>query len=194
MSYQSLVVFARTTKGVREARSTKLPRELARVFSAVDGKATVADLIAKSGVAEGHAQLALDQLVTEGYIRVFFVPDGGDGLLTTGKMPVFSSQRAAAAEPLVESIEEELDFTSAESVARVNAEAEQRAKAEAEARSRAEAASQAAAKAKIRQEAEKRARVIAEARIKAEAEARMRAEAEARARADRKSTRLNSSH
>ena len=60
MIYHAQTVFTRTTKGVREARSTKLPRELSRIFAAVDGKATVAELISKSGVPEGHCHLALE--------------------------------------------------------------------------------------------------------------------------------------
>lgn len=184
MAFHPQTVFTRTTKGVREARTSKLPRELSRVFSAVDGKAPVADVVAKSGVAEGHAQLALDQLTTEGYIRIFSVPDGTDGLLITSKIPMFKAP--AVAQPVIEAIEgeEELDFTSDVGVAKVNAEATQRGQAEAEARQRAEAAAQAAAKSKVRQEAEMRARVIAEARMKAESEARQRAEAEAKARAE----------
>ena len=138
MAFHPQTVFTRTTKGVREARSTKLPRELSRVFSAVDGKAAVAEVISKSGIAEGHAQLALDQLVTEGYIRIFSVPEGTDGMLITSKMPVFKAP--ATQQPVIEAIGEgeELDFTSAEDVSKVNAEAAQRAQAEAEARQRAE--------------------------------------------------------
>ena len=66
MLYHPQTIFARTTKGICEARSTKLPRELSRIFAAVDGKAAVSELISKSGVPEGHCHLTLEQLVTEG--------------------------------------------------------------------------------------------------------------------------------
>ncbi len=181
MIYHAETVFTRTTKGVREARSTKLPRELSRIFSTVDGKCSVAELVSKSGVAEGHCHLALEQLGSEGYIRVFSGPD----LDPKNRLNITQPIRITDIVQVDDEVEgDELDFTSAEGVAKVKNEAGERAKAEADARSRAEAASVAAAKAMARQEAEKRARMIAEARVKAEAEARMRAEAEARARAE----------
>ena len=83
MIYHAQTVFTRTTKGVREARSTKLPRELSRIFAAVDGKATVAELISKSGVPEGHCHLALEQLVIAMKVKVLepraadFLPHDG---------------------------------------------------------------------------------------------------------------------
>ena len=107
MIYHPETIFTRTTKGIREARSTKLPRELSRVFAAVDGKSTVGDLVNKSGIAEGHCHLALDQLVTEGYIRLFSSPDmpaavaavaSADVLGATGKMLAAKAPPAAAAD------------------------------------------------------------------------------------------------
>ncbi len=139
MLYHAQAVFTRTTKGVREARGVKLPRDLSRIFSVVDGKATVAELVKKSGVAEGHCHLALEQLVIEGYIRVFTAP-GIDA----------KSQPNINQPPPTQSVDEEggdLDFTSAESVTKAQSEASERGKAEveAEARQRAEAKTRAEA-------------------------------------------------
>lgn len=177
MIYHPETVFTRTTKGIREARSTKLPRELSRVFAAIDGKSNVANLVEKSGIAEGHCHLALDQLMTEGYIRLFSTPDmsaaaiaaaSADVLGATGKMlaaraasaapataPAATKPAASPQAPVIDANSEgdELDFTSEEVVAKVNAEAVDRAKAENEARARAEVAGKAAAEAKLRQDA-----------------------------------------
>src|SRR5204862_1641626 len=114
MLYQPQTIFTRTTKGVREARSTRLPRELSRVFAAEDGKGTVAELVSKSGVAEGHCHIALEQLVTEGYIRIFSGPDlpiGQEPSFVTQPIPTAGIIRAASDDG------DELDFTSAEGVA-----------------------------------------------------------------------------
>ncbi len=181
MLYHPQTIFARTTKGIREARNTKLPRELSRLFAAVDGKAAVSELISISGVPVGHCHLALEQLETEGYIRVFTspnMPSGAGSPSATQSIPLATAGVATA------DSSDELDFTTAEGIATVTSEAAQRDLAESAARSRAEAAAQAAAKADIRLEAEKRARVIAEARVKAETEARIRAEVEATARSE----------
>ena len=59
MPFHAETVFTRTTKGVREAHSTKLPRELSRVFAGVNGKSAVGEVLAKSGVPEAHGQIAL---------------------------------------------------------------------------------------------------------------------------------------
>src|ERR1700733_7583227 len=122
--------YTKTAKGVLEVKNKtiRLPRELGLVFLAVDGKAKVADLAAKSGLAEAQIGPALEKLAADGYIKVFAdaPPPGG----------------AAGAEDL------DLDFTSPAKVALLNTEAEQRAKAEAEAKARAETAARAAAAAK----------------------------------------------
>src|SRR5688500_15558022 len=147
-------ILTKTAKGVLEVKNKtiRLPRELGLVFLAVDGKATVAELPAKARIEEQTLLQALDKLVSEGYIKVFYQPP------ETGPAP-------GAADDL------DLDFTTPGSVAKLNSEAEQRASAEAAARARAESAARAAAEAKARQAAEAQARSAAEAQAKAESAA-----------------------
>jgi DNA-binding Lrp family transcriptional regulator len=134
-------VFAKTAKGVLEIRNKtiKLPRDLGLVFLAVDGKSTIGELAQKAGLPGEKLEEALDKLATDGYIKIFSSP-----------APV----AAAAATAAAQDVEDDLDFTSPQAVAKLNAEAETRLKAEAEAKARALTAARAAAEAKIRQETE----------------------------------------
>jgi hypothetical protein len=164
-------VYTKTSKGVLEVKNKtiKLPRDLGLVFLSVDGKSTIADLVQKAGMPQNKLQQALDQLVADGYIKVFSSP----GAASTAA----PAARAGAGQDQGD----ELDFTSPEAMTKLNAEAEVRAKAEAAAKARAQAAARATAEAKMRQEAEARGRAQAEAKARAEAEAKVKAEEAARA-------------
>src|SRR5258706_9418208 len=157
-------VFTKTAKGVLEVknRTIRLPRHLGLVFLVVDGKSPVSELPRKARLDEETVTQALEKLVADDYIKVFYAPPA-------------TGEAAPAAD--------DLDFTSPEKVAQLNREAEQRAKAEADAKARAETAARAAAEAKARQQAETRAHAAAEAKAKQETAAKLKAEQEARAAA-----------
>lgn len=65
-------ILTKTAKGILETRDRagRLTRELRAVLVAVDGKATVAQLLAKSGMIEQPFQQALGTLLADGYIKV----------------------------------------------------------------------------------------------------------------------------
>ena len=123
----------RTTKGVREARSTKLPRELSRVFASVNGKGTVAELISKIGGSRRPLPARPGPVGDRRVHPHIFGPDYDPSKALYVTQPI----AIQPAPPKPEHSEEELDFTSAKGVAKVNAEATERGKAESEARSRA---------------------------------------------------------
>ena len=155
-------IYTKTAKGILEIRNktVKLSRELGLVFLAVDGKASVGDLLPHSGMSAAQFNHALNSLVTDGYIKV--VSQAGDRLS-------------------IPAGEADLDFTSPQAVASVNMEAASRALAAAEAVKRAQQEARAALDARMRQESEARGRAQAEARADAEGEARAKAEEAARA-------------
>ena len=159
-------IFAKTPKGIQEVktRAMHLPRELALVFLAIDGKSPAAALAQKARLDDRAVAQAIEKLVADGYIRA-----------------LQEQPAAGAAGKPDESLD--LDFTSPVAVAKLNAEATARAQAEAAAKARAAAAAREAAAAKARQEIEARARAQAEQKAQAEAQARLKAEQEARAAA-----------
>lgn len=158
---QSNTVYTKTAKGILEIKNktVRLPRDVGLVFLSIDGKATVADLAAKSGMPPPKLNQALEKLLADGYIK------------TVGS----ASSAATDVEEL------DLDFTSPEALAKLNVDAATRARAETDANARASEERRAALQAKLRQEAEARARALAEVRANAEAEAREQAEAAAQA-------------
>ena len=73
-------IYTKTAKGVLEVRNRtiRLPRELERVFSLVDGKSSVSEILSKSdGMAYDDLVSALTKLTKEGFVKVF----------STGPMP-----------------------------------------------------------------------------------------------------------
>ena len=92
------IVYSKTGKGVLEIKNKagKLSRELAKVLSLVDGKSAVADLIAKSKLAEAKLARSLKQLEEGGYIKEFASLSG-----------VMSSASTSGASSYVD----DLDFT-----------------------------------------------------------------------------------
>jgi cellobiose-specific phosphotransferase system component IIB len=66
-------IFSKTGKGVLEIKNKagKLPRDLVRVLTLIDGKSTVADLATKSKLNDAEINKALSELTTGGYIKEF---------------------------------------------------------------------------------------------------------------------------
>ncbi|MDB5903438.1 MAG: hypothetical protein JWM26_2316 [Betaproteobacteria bacterium] len=143
-------VYTKTAKGILELRnkSARLSRELAVVFQSVDGKATVTELLPKSGMTAPQLHQALNTLVSDGYIKTVAV----------------APPQAAGDDPDVE-------FDSSAEATRLRMEAASHALAGADAARLAQQQARAALEAKLRAEAEGRARALAEARALSEAEA-----------------------
>src|SRR6185503_15077622 len=141
-------IYTKTSKGVLEIRNkaVKLSRELNRVFLLVDGKSTLADMLAhERGLEEPQLVDWLTKLETDGYIRVFSSPAQATAAPAAAPAaappaPAATTAPARPPPPPLPPEDEELDFTSPEVAARLNAEAAARARAEAEARARADAA------------------------------------------------------
>ena len=72
----SQTIFTKAPKGVQELekRTLRLPRDLGLVFLAVDGRRSVAELMQKVEIDESSLVEALDRLVADGYIKVFYKP------------------------------------------------------------------------------------------------------------------------
>jgi cellobiose-specific phosphotransferase system component IIB len=66
-------IYSKTGKGVLEIKNKagKLPKDLVRLLSLIDGKSTVADLMAKAKLDLGEINKALGELTTGGYIKEF---------------------------------------------------------------------------------------------------------------------------
>src|SRR5262249_56150129 len=97
-------IYTKTPKGVLEIKNKtiRLPRDLGLLFLAVDGKSTVAELPQKAHMDAASLTPALDRLVADGYIKVFYQPS--------------EAGQAAALSP----DDLDLDFTSAEAVAQLH--------------------------------------------------------------------------
>jgi hypothetical protein len=76
----SQTIFTKTPKGVQELenRTLRLPRDLGLVFLAVDCRRSVAELMQKVEINESSLVKALDRLVADGYIKVFYEPPEAD--------------------------------------------------------------------------------------------------------------------
>ena len=121
-------IFTETAKGVLEVKNktVKLPRDLGLAFLAIDGKSTLAELVQKSRMPEDKFSEAVDKLIADGYIKIFYSP---------------AEPASPSAAPLEGGLD--LDFTSPEAMTTLNLEAEVRTKAEAQAKARAQAAARA---------------------------------------------------
>jgi len=72
----SQTVFAKTSKGVLglRNRTVRLPAKLGVIFLAVNGKSSVSTLGQTLGMDESNLFPALQKLVVDGYIRIFYEP------------------------------------------------------------------------------------------------------------------------
>jgi hypothetical protein len=172
------IVYSKTGKGVLEIKNKagKLSRELAKVLSQVDGKSAVADLIAKSKLAEANLARCLKQLEDGGYIKEFASLSG-----------VMSSASTSSASSYVDDLDftttlspgkrvysnAQSDFSQSESASRKRAEAEATKNRQAgEERKRQDAKNQA------REESVRMARIEAERKAKEAAAIKARQQAE----------------
>ncbi len=66
-------IYSKTGKGVLEIKNKagKLPKELLKVLTLIDGKSTIADLLARSKLNDGEMNKVLGDLTTGGYIKEF---------------------------------------------------------------------------------------------------------------------------
>src|SRR5690606_37902007 len=67
-------IYTKTAKGVLEVKNKtiRLARDLERVFSLVDGKSTVSEMLQRnSSMAYEELDQALEKLTHEGFIKVF---------------------------------------------------------------------------------------------------------------------------
>ena len=184
-------IYSKTGKGVLEIKNKagKLAKDLGKVLALIDGKSTVAELIAKSRLSDAEMDRALSQLSTGGYIKEFSNTSG-----------------SAPSAPLESSYVDDLDFTSSlapgknpyqsaqtefrqrESADRVKAEQEAKKKREEEERLKKEQAlrqarDEAAQLGKV--ETERKAKEAAALKLREEAERKAKIEAEAMAQTQR---------
>src|SRR6266478_4344309 len=173
-------IYSKTGKGVLEIKNKagKLAKDLLKVLTLIDGKSSVADLIAKSGLSDAELDRSLSQLSAGGYIKEFSNTSGSasrsslessyvDDLdfttsLATGKNPYQSAQT---------------EFRQRESADRVKAEQDAKKKREEEERLKKEQALRQA-----RDEAARLAKVEAERKVKEAAALKLREEGERKAK------------
>lgn len=132
-------IYTKTAKGVLEIRNrtVRLPRDLERVFTLVDGKSTVAEMLSKDdGISSEEIGLALEKLATEGLIKIFSTdaapnPPAQNAAFNPNeamRTRAYAAPRAAEV-PQTRSDLADLDFTSPESLCKLNQVAEARARA-----------------------------------------------------------------
>ena len=125
-------ILTKTAKGVLEVknRTIRLSRDLGLVFLAVDGRSTVAELPQKTVLDEQVLNQALEKLLADGYLKVFYQPPE-PGFDPSAKLDL--------------DLDLDLDFTSPGKLAQISAEAQRSVKAEAAANVQAETAARATA-------------------------------------------------
>ena len=202
-------IYSKSGKGVQEAsgKTSLLKRPDRAVLSAIDGRATVAEVAQKVGrPCDAAFQAVIQQLDKDGFVREV---SGGAAAAAPAAARPAAKPAAAPPKPAAKAppaAGADLDFTGImtspvkappkpafdpSTTQRLQEEALYKARQEAEARAQeqrdrlrteAEAKARAEAETKLRAEAEKRLREEAEAKAKAEAEAKARAAREAAAR------------
>jgi hypothetical protein len=204
-------IYSKSGKGVQEAsgKTSLLKRGDRAVLSAIDGRATLAEVAQKVGKPfDGAFEQLIRQLDKDGFVRE--VTSAGPTSTSSGARPTPTLKPAPAkpapkAPPPSAGAGEDLDFTAimpamkpgaaapkpaapaAPPPPAVDKAAEQRAKEQEAALHKARAEAEARAQAerdKQRAELEAKARAEAEARIRAETEKKVREEAEAKLRAE----------
>jgi hypothetical protein len=205
-------VYSKSGKGVQEAsgKTSHLSRSDRAVLSAIDGRATLADVAQKVGKAFDHAFVkVINELDKGGFIREVAAGVAG---------PAPASGKGAGAKPAATSAMDagsDLDFTTVLSMPRgkpapppsqtqpthtapvppppppptaaekVQAQKSAQEQQDAFARAREEAERKAAAeRERVKAEAEAKMRAEQESKLRAEAEAKLKAEAEAKAKAE----------
>jgi hypothetical protein len=201
-------IYSKSGKGVQEAsgKTSLLKRADRAVLSAIDGRATLAEVAQKVGKSfDAEFERLVTLLDREGFVREVATvaaasspsrpvvaqakapaakpaaPSGGaDDLDFTSIMPAIKPGRAPAAAPKPDATAQQRAKEQEAALYKARQEAEARAQAERDRlRQETEAKARAEAEAKIRAETEKKLREEAEAKVKAEAEAKARAAREA---------------
>jgi hypothetical protein len=204
-------IYSKSGKGVQEAsgKTSHLSRSDRAVLSAIDGRATLADVAQKVGKAFDPAfEKLIETLDKGGFIR-----EVSAGTAAPAAKPGAGARPGGAKSTGPMDVASDLDFTSALSIPKGKAapppqappkatpppakhtatippappppSADERAKAERIAREQQEAFVKAREEAERKAQAERdRVKAEAEAKMRAETEARLRAEAEAKAKAD----------
>jgi len=184
-------IYSKTGKGVLEIKNKagKLAKDLVKVLTFIDGKSTVAELIAKSRLSDAELDRSLSQLSTGGYIKEFSNTSGSAPSAPSESSYVddldFTSSLAPGRNPYQSA---QTEFRQRESADRVKAEQEARKKREEEERLKKEQAlrqarDEAARLAKV--EAERKAKEAAALKLREEAERKAKIEAEAMAQTQR---------
>lgn len=186
-------ILTKTAKGVTQInqKTASLSRDLMKVLKLIDGKSNVDELAQKADLPVPTLEKALDQLLKEGFIKVFVTradpPTGFDDdfdFTAPGRLAPASRAAGPTTVPVARARDDAAALAAArekaqaESLAREKAQAEARARVEREAqirarlevdvRSKAEAEQRAMVEAKRVQEASERARKDVEARLAAE--------------------------
>lgn len=203
-------IYSKSGKGVQEAsgKTSLLKRADRAVLSAIDGRATLAEVAQKLGKPFDAAFEALiNQLDREGFVRAVSsggteknpaarsggqAPAAGADLDFTTIIPVpkmppkpaDAARRAKEQESALYKARQEAEARAQSERDRLKAEGEAKARTEAEAKFRADAEK------RIREETEARLKAEAEAKAKAAREAALRIAAEAKAKADAEKARL----
>ena len=184
-------IYSKSGKGVQEAsgKTSHLSRPDRAVLSAIDGRATLADVAQKVGKTFDPAfEKLIESLDKGGFVRE--VSPGVAAPAKPGAAPAKSGAAKAGGTAPMEAASD-LDFTAALSVPKAKAPPPKPApppppSAAEKAQAEKSAKEQQDAMAKAREEAERKATAERD-RLKAEAEAKVRAETEAKLRADAES-------
>jgi hypothetical protein len=202
-------IYSKSGKGVQEAsgKTSLLKRADRAVLSAIDGRATLAEVAQKVGKSfDAPFEQLIQQLDKDGFVREVSSGGGAAAQVSSGSRPAATkpAPAPAAKPPPARSGGEDLDFTtilpamkpgqtapkpaaSAPKPASPAPDVQQRAKEQEsalnKARQEAEARGQ-AERDRVRLEVEAKARAEAEAKIRAETEQKLREEAEAKAKAE----------
>jgi len=183
-------IYSKTGKGVLEIKNKagKLPKDLIRVLTLIDGKSTVADLMAKSKLSDADTSKALGDLTAGGYIKEFAntstgVQSGGAGSyvddldFTSSLSPGKNVYQNAQSEWRQR---ESADRAKAEQEAKLKREQEERLKKDLAAR---QAREESARLTKV--EAERKAKEAAAQKLREEAERKAKIEADVMAQTQR---------
>ncbi len=191
-------VYSKTSKGIRvlSGKSRALSSPLMRALALVDGKSTVAEILAQSdSFTEQELGVSLGELELEGCVRITKIVDPDLSWQDQGSFSAMEVAEVSAEDfhklaadattepPTIPSAavrSTEADETRARDAAEIQA------RAEAERNTLQETEARAAAERQVKEQAEQRAREKAEAKVRIDIERKAREEAEAAIAAERK--------
>ena len=182
-------IYSKTGKGVLEIKNKagKLPRDLVKVLTLIDGKSTVADLMSRSKLSDADMNKALGDLTTGGYIKEF--TNTSTGTAASGGSYVDDLDFTSSLSPGKNVYQNaQTEWRQRETADRAKAEAETKRKREEEERLKKEQAAKQAREegarlAKV--EAERKAKEAAGLKLRNEAERKAKLEAEAMSQTQR---------